>query len=126
MNTQRSNLIPPPIEKTMTLTTTVLYPNSLGKTFDVKYYLDSHMPLAEQLWGPLGMTSWVVIQFEPGPDGAAPPYRLKTVSEWESREKLSMAVASKEGKILRNDFAKFTDEVPIVLVGEEVVRSQKS
>lgn len=59
------------------------------------------MPLAEQLWGPLGMTSWVVIQFEPGPDGAAPPYRLKTVSEWESREKLSMAVASKEGKILR-------------------------
>lgn len=109
----------------MTLTSTILYPNTPGKTFDLGYYLTSHMPLTEKLWGPLGMTSWVVVQFQPGADGAAPPYRLKTVTEWESRERLEKAMASEKSSAIYEDVARFTDEIWIGVVGQTVGRSER-
>jgi hypothetical protein len=36
----------------MTINCTVLYPNDNDATFDMKYYLDTHMPLVLEKFGP--------------------------------------------------------------------------
>lgn len=38
----------------------------------------------------------VVLTFKAGADGGPPPYRLKTETVWESREKLDAAVANQQ------------------------------
>ena len=100
-------------------TTTVLYPDTPGKKFDIDYYLNKHLPFAEEKWGPLGMKDWSVVAFTPGPDGSLPPYRLKTVSRWTSREAIQHATTSAEGQVVLYDAPNFTDEVPVLLVGED-------
>lgn len=107
----------------MALTSTILYPNSPSKKFDLDYYLNTHMPLTEKLWGPLGLKSWKVVRFQPGADGAPPAYRLKTVTEWESREKMDAAMASEVTGTIFADVANFTDETWVGMVGEEIGRS---
>ncbi|KAF4536472.1 Ethyl tert-butyl ether degradation [Lasiodiplodia theobromae] len=94
----------------MAVTSTILYPNTPGKNFDLKYYLNTHMPLTEKIWGPLGLTSWRVVEFKAGADGGPPPYRLKTETMWESREKLDAAVTNEQTSAIFGDVANFTDE----------------
>ncbi|OJD34153.1 uncharacterized protein BKCO1_2500051 [Diplodia corticola] len=38
----------------MTFTSTILYPNYPHKNCNFNYYLNTHMPLIEELWVPLG------------------------------------------------------------------------
>ncbi|KAF9630630.1 hypothetical protein BFW01_g1192 [Lasiodiplodia theobromae] len=110
----------------MAVTSTILYPNTPGKNFDLEYYLNTHMPLTEKIWGPLGLTSWRVVEFKAGADGGPPPYRLKTETVWESREKLDAAVANEQTRTIFGDVVNFTDEAWVGMLGEEVGRSQKS
>ena len=48
--------------------------------FDMDYYLLGHMPMIEKAWGPFGMKSWSITQFD-NPDpvtGSEPPYGVQT------------------------------------------------
>lgn len=42
----------------------VSYYHGEGATFDMNYYLTVHMPLVQKHWGPHGLKSWTVVQFE--------------------------------------------------------------
>ena len=70
-------------------TTTVLYPK--GTNFNMKYYLDSHMPLVGKNLGKHGLTSWKVLEF---PEEA--PFCVQATLEWESQEKFQSAAATSE------------------------------
>ena len=49
----------------------VSYPRQEGITFDMDYYLNTHMRLVQEHWGPHGMQRWDVVKFEEGdPSGA--------------------------------------------------------
>lgn len=50
----------------------VNYPVQEGITFDMDYYLNTHMQLVQQHWGPHGLQKWSVVKFEEGdPSGKA-------------------------------------------------------
>ena len=50
----------------MTIKIVVLYPNPEGATFDMDYYLATHMPLVSESWSQYGLKGWEVVQFGPG------------------------------------------------------------
>ncbi|CAH0028719.1 unnamed protein product [Clonostachys rhizophaga] len=102
-----------------TITTTALYPRTEGKKFDIDYYIGRHLPLAEKIWGPLGMKDWSVVAFKDDKAGNKPLYRYKVVSRWTSIDAIKKATTTAEGKAVLDDAVNYTDEVPIVLVGEE-------
>jgi hypothetical protein len=41
----------------------VSYPAKEGATFDMDYYLNTHMKLVEKHWTQFGMKDWTVVQF---------------------------------------------------------------
>ncbi|KAK5081558.1 hypothetical protein LTR05_007689 [Lithohypha guttulata] len=42
----------------------VSYPRQEGINFDLDYYINTHMKLVEKHWGPHGMKSWTIVQFD--------------------------------------------------------------
>ena len=44
----------------------VSYPRQEGVTFDTDYYINTHMRLVQEHWGPHGMKSWSIVEFEEG------------------------------------------------------------
>lgn len=112
------------IERTMAtkkapITTTVLYPNSANAKLDVNYYLNTHLPMAQRIWGPLGMKSWAVTSFIPGLDGSQPKYLVETVSEWTNADAAKDAIETDEGQEVLKDMENFTNISPIILFGKE-------
>jgi uncharacterized protein (TIGR02118 family) len=96
---------------------TVLYPPDA--TFNLDYYLKSHMPLVSAKWTAFGLQDWKVVQFEAGPDGSK-PYSIAAVLTWDSLDSVPKALASDEGKGILDDVANFSDKGPIFLVGNVV------
>ena len=43
----------------------VIYPKEARGDFNMTYYLESHMPLVQKLWGPLGLKSWTINVLQP-------------------------------------------------------------
>lgn len=88
-------------------------------TFDMEYYLASHMPMVERTWGPYGLKSWTVNTFpDPCPlTGEKPMYLVQTTCYFDSVEDLKTAVwaGSEES---RADAVKFSNVFPVLWVGE--------
>ncbi|KAF2709032.1 hypothetical protein K504DRAFT_468250 [Pleomassaria siparia CBS 279.74] len=89
-------------------------------TFDMKYYLATHMPLIEGLWGPHGLKRWSINTFpDPCPlTGQTPPYRVQTTCWFDSVEQLKNAM-EKGGDKGRLDIENFSNVQPIICVGEK-------
>ncbi|MCJ1455298.1 hypothetical protein MMC28_005652 [Mycoblastus sanguinarius] len=62
------------------VTVILLYPKQSDSTFDMAYYLASHMPLVQERWSSLGLHDWTVLHFEV--DDA--PYRVQTSLEFDT------------------------------------------
>ncbi|KAL4963355.1 uncharacterized protein BDV14DRAFT_176821 [Aspergillus stella-maris] len=105
--------------KSVPVTTTVLYPNSDNAVFNKPYYMDSHLPLASEIWGSLGMTSWEVVTFSPGPDESRPQYVLATTVQWTNDDAVKNAMNSERGKLVLEDIKNFTNITPVVLSGQK-------
>ena len=91
------------------VTIVLLYPQRSDSTFDMKYYLASHMPLVQDRWSPLGLQNWTVLQFEG--DG---PYHVQTSLYFETMA--GFEAASKDTKVF-DDVPSFSNNSPTVLVG---------
>jgi uncharacterized protein (TIGR02118 family) len=94
----------------MTINCTVLYPNDSDATFDMKYYLDSHMPLVLEKFGPHGMQSYSVLKFQPGADGAKPQYSVQATLVFDKPESVGKAVES-AGEPVFGDVQNFSNKV---------------
>ncbi|ETN43133.1 uncharacterized protein HMPREF1541_02291 [Cyphellophora europaea CBS 101466] len=99
----------------------VLYPNPEGATFDLDYYLKSHMPLVKKNWSSFGLKGYTVTQAQPGPDGAKPQYSILAVLHWEKAEDVGKAMGDQDtaGPIL-GDIPNFSNQQPIFLTGPVV------
>lgn len=107
------------------ITVTVLYPRDETSTFDMKYYLATHMPLAEKAWVPHGLLSWSVTEIPavPGADGKLPAYSVQTFTTWEAKGESGMdgvgaGMASEDGQALAADVPNFSNRMPSVLAGK--------
>lgn len=91
------------------VTVVLLYPKQSDSTFDMKYYLASHMPLVQDRWSSLGLHDWTVLPFE----GDA-PYHVQTSLEFDTMA--GFEKASKDTKVF-DDIPRFSNKSPTMLVG---------
>ncbi|KAK7542060.1 uncharacterized protein J3D65DRAFT_599864 [Phyllosticta citribraziliensis] len=100
------------------ITLTVFYPADPDATFDHDYYVNTHMPMAEKLWRPMGMLGYRTFKIQsPTPSGDAAPYSVVTIVEfssaaaWEEAFKLAP-------EHLMPDIPNYSNKPPLFFVGE--------
>lgn len=103
----------------MVFLTTVLYPAESDATFDLKYYLKTHMPLVDKNWGTYGLKEWKVVEFQAGPDGSK-PYAISAVMTWDTVDGVKEALASESAKTVFGDVPNFSNKQPLFLMGDVV------
>ena len=104
----------------MSITITVLYPNTPESRFDVDYFVGTHIPLVEKSWSGKGLTSVKLLKGAATADPATPPpYRVITVLGFESLAAFK-AAAKESGAAVMGDIANFTDVTPVVQINEHL------
>lgn len=104
------------------MTVTVQYPRDETSTFDLDYYLSTHIPMVAKAWGPYGLISWAVIEVPKPPSGPLPPYSIQAFVTFEAKgetgfEGAVAGLTSEEGKALSADVVNFSNRTPEVLIG---------
>ncbi|KAL7809364.1 hypothetical protein V8C44DRAFT_334281 [Trichoderma aethiopicum] len=95
----------------MTSILTVLYNQPKeGEFFDMDYYVNKHMPIANENWTPLGLKSWQVIKY--GPDA---PFYGGVLLHFENAEAATKALTASESQPVFADVPNFTNMKPILL-----------
>lgn len=106
------------------ITSVVGYPSKHPESgealkFDMEYYLSTHMPMIERVWGAHGMTSWSITEF-PNPcplTGQTPPYLVQTTCYFDTVDNLKTAF-EKGAATTVPDVEKFSNVFPVVWIGE--------
>ena len=101
----------------MPIEVTVLYPNDEDATFNVDYYLSTHMPLVSDNWKDHGLRGWRVLQFQPGADGTKPAYSIQATLMFDGPEDLQKALSSPEASNVFGDVPNFSNKSPVFLAG---------
>jgi uncharacterized protein (TIGR02118 family) len=99
------------------ITVSVLYPGGEGITFDMDYYLNSHMALVQQACGDALKGATVVQGMNGGAPGVPAPYVAMTQLTFDSVEAFGAAMGPKAGE-LAADVANFTNSTPAMQVSE--------
>lgn len=102
----------------MSVEVLVLYPNPEGATFNMDYYLSTHMPLVSEKWKSYGLKGWRVVQFGGGADGGRPQYSVQATLIWDSREDFQKAAGGPEAGEVMGDIPNFSNQQPILLGGK--------
>lgn len=104
---------------------TVVYPRpSKPETafkFDYDYYYKVHLPLAEKVWGPMGLQSWTVTEHADREE----PYFLQCKLVWNSMEDFNKAAPAAASVPVFADVDNFTDIKLLILKGNVVRTSTK-
>lgn len=90
----------------------VLYPVTSGDTFDMDYYLNSHVPLVKRLLEPMGLRETRILSA--GSDAAYPVIAELSFDDLDS---LNAALAA-HGPETQADIPNFTDVTPIIQISE--------
>jgi uncharacterized protein (TIGR02118 family) len=97
-----------------TMSLNVIYPNHEGARFDIRYYRETHIPLAMKV-----MKADSVILIEGVPMGtSAAPYAMIAHFQFASLEALKAATDNPQMAEVRADVPKFTDIKPTVMLGK--------
>ncbi|KAL1631728.1 hypothetical protein SLS56_004402 [Neofusicoccum ribis] len=107
----------------MPVAVTVLYPNVSDATFNLEYYLSTHMPLVEKEFGPHGLKGWKVARILGTATGEAAPYSIQCTLEYNAKEEFEASVKNAAGPVL-GDVSNFSNKEPVFLVGEVVGTSK--
>lgn len=103
----------------MTITVTVMYPNTPGSKFDMDYYLGTHLDLVGKLWGDSLISARAVKGLgTPDPDTPA-PYQVMAILEIESMAVLQQMIGD-HGEEVMGDIPNFTDVTPTVQISENL------
>ncbi|KAF2801922.1 uncharacterized protein BDZ99DRAFT_552185 [Mytilinidion resinicola] len=95
---------------------TILYHTS-NTRFGMAYYLDHHIPLSKNEWGPYEMTSCVVCDTVKSSE-----YAVMVIATWRSIESWNKAQEADCTKAIVEDVKNYTDAEAVVLVGSVVGR----
>jgi uncharacterized protein (TIGR02118 family) len=83
-----------------------IYPQTADSTFDMDYYLSTHIPLVEELFQPLSVE--VNEGVSGAEEGLAPPYAVMTDITFATLEDLQNAVATHGSEVV-GDIPNFTN-----------------
>jgi uncharacterized protein (TIGR02118 family) len=103
----------------MTITVTVMYPNTPGSKFDMDYYLSSHKKLVGEKWGEK-LKSFRAVKGVGTPDPETPaPYQIMAILELENMDVLHQLMADHGAEVM-GDIPNFTDTTPVVQISENL------
>lgn len=102
----------------MSVKVLVVYPNDEGATFNMDYYLSTHMPLVTEKWKQYGLKGWEVIQFAGGPDGSKPQFSTQATLIWDNKDDFFKAVGAPETKDVMEDISNFSNKQPLIIGGK--------
>ncbi|RYP43581.1 hypothetical protein DL770_011576 [Monosporascus sp. CRB-9-2] len=86
----------------------VIYPKEAASNFDMEYYIKTHMPLVEKIWGPVGLKSWTVGTLDPESG-----FHVQAFLVWDSLEAFEKAPTDE----IFGDVKNFTNTSPVMWVG---------
>lgn len=95
----------------------VLYPNGDGKTFDIDYYCNTHMPLVKSLLGEAMITGAVEKGLGGGAPGSTASFAAMGNMYFNSVEAFENSFGPNADKIM-SDLPNFTNIEPIVQISE--------
>ena len=96
----------------------VMYPEGEGATFDMDYYLNTHLKLVGDKWGGMGLKGARVIKgIAGGEPGSVAPYRVIAVVDFESLEAFQ-AAAGAHGEEIFGDVPNFTNITPVIQISD--------
>ena len=97
----------------------VIYPKDDSSTFDMDYYLSTHMPLVAKSWGKYGLQKYRVVEYSPNPaDGSTPAFSVKCDLTWKDADGLKEALSGPEAKEVFGDVPKFSNKGPHFVAGD--------
>jgi uncharacterized protein (TIGR02118 family) len=100
----------------------ILYPNNKGARFDMRYYLDTHMPLSIELLS--AHSGFKGVSVEHGLGGAVPGTDAAYVAMchflFDSVESF-MAAFTPHAAVLQGDMPNYTDIEPVIQVNEVLI-----
>ena len=93
----------------------ILYPNTPGATFDMEYYLRTHMPMSlERLRTHPGFIALTVERGVPGPQPELPPAYVAMCHYTFTTAEDFVAAFMPHAAVLQGDIANYTTIAPIV------------
>ena len=95
----------------------VFYPNKEGARFDMKYYLEKHMPMVKQKMAGAIKGMGVEQGIAGGAPGAPATYRVMAYMSFDSMDSYQAAFSAHAQSIMA-DVANYTDLQPVVQVSE--------
>lgn len=98
----------------------VMYPNGEGKTFDMAYYLEKHIPMARQKFGTALKGVGVEQGLAGGAPGSAPPYLALGHLTFDSLDAFLGAFAV-HGQSLLADIPNYTNAQPTIQISEVII-----
>lgn len=101
----------------------VLYANDTDITFDLEYYISSHMPLVWRTWKKHGLQNWDVVQFGEDASGTWPPFHVQATLTFTDGAALESALADSDTGAIFGDVPNFTNKSPIFVAGKIVASS---
>jgi uncharacterized protein (TIGR02118 family) len=99
----------------------IQYPSDGSSFFDFNYYLDVHLPMAEQLLRDFGFQGYEVQRCTATISGDAPEFLCITQIEFSSLDELRQGMQA-HGAELSADFARYTDSKPVATVTEVIAK----
>ena len=104
------------------ITVNVLYPNRDGATFDMDYYLTSHIPMLKRVLGS-ALKGCIVEQGLGARDpGTKAEFAVLCHLRFDSVESYQQAMGPVAGQI-RSDVANYASEAPIVQLSDVIIAS---
>jgi uncharacterized protein (TIGR02118 family) len=103
----------------MTITVTVMYPNTPGSKFDMDYYMKDHFGLVNKLWGDKLQSARAVEGIASGDPDAPAPYQVMAILEVESTDVFNQLLTDHGAEVMA-DIANFTDAAPVMQISENL------
>lgn len=92
------------------VTLTVVYPYDAAKPFDENYYLETHIPLAREVWG--DAVTGVSVHYALAGLAGDPPFSAIAQLEFASMEAFQQAMANPRSAEVQADVPNFSGVIP--------------
>jgi uncharacterized protein (TIGR02118 family) len=93
------------------------YPRQEGKTFNMEYYIHTHLPMVQKKFGPFGLRKIEVDQGIEGPGGASSPFFAIGYLYFDALADFQKCYAAVGAEVVGN-IPLYTDVTPMIQVGD--------
>ncbi|KAH7140356.1 hypothetical protein B0J13DRAFT_624212 [Dactylonectria estremocensis] len=98
---------------------TVLYPAPAeGQTFDMDYYVSTHLQKVQEAWKDIGVKGVQMIKFTDAVGGGKLPFSVAAITTFDSPDGSKKALVAPQTKAVFEDAPNYTNMQPLLLLGD--------